>query len=219
MNVAELTSAIKGVVDDASFTDSEILELLNAGLLDIAGGGERVHGHAKIAPLPDLLTVWDLEVSSYKTQMPSDYHRSVKGVFNGNTALTKHDSFVRMNRESLAFSRTGTPEEYIMQGNYLYCSPVPTSATFRITGYKLPTVLVEDDDEPDCLPVHLQKRLLVNYAAKEIFSIIEQGLEGAMPGTAKHNNFYQSALTDLERFIGPEDDEPLFIYDDGDYIR
>ena len=224
MNAGELITAVQNTVDDSSFSHDDILALLNECVLDIAGGGERVHGRALIAPLPELFTEFELTLATddYKISLPSTYHRGLKGVFNPSTGeeIKHDDSIIRLLKITEGFSKTGVVERYLIKGNIFYYAPTPnTSTTLKAFGYRLPVDMAEDTDEPDGIPVHLQKRLLYNYACRECFSLIEQGISGAVPDTAKHDRFYQNALTDLERLIGHEDREPMFVYDDGDYIR
>ena len=57
------------------------------------------------------------------------------------------------------------------------------------------------DDIPYCLPVPLHKSLLVNYAAKEIFNEIEDGIEGRKINAERYEIRYQQALAALYRGI------------------
>lgn len=69
---------------------------------------------------------------------------------------------------------------------------------------------------PDGIPDHLAKPLLLNKAAVDIFSEIEQGQEGNKTNTAFYQSQYQAALASLVGFIGPEGRAPQPINDELD---
>jgi len=84
------------------------------------------------------------------------------------------------------------------------------AAPLTIHYFRLPVDMEDDDDTPDGIPTQFQKKLLVNYACKEIFSLIEDGIEGQQVNTAKHTGFFLSALRDLELSI-PADGRSLIL--------
>jgi hypothetical protein len=73
--------------------------------------------------------------------------------------------------------------------------------------------MANDRDKPDMLPSHLHRRLLVNYACKELFSRIEDGMDGKKANTAYHDNEYKTAFSELELWIIPRASEPPEIND------
>lgn len=216
MQVSDLIIAVQRKISpETSYTDDDILTILNTGLIEVASGGDRQHGNALLPPLPDLFTVADVvyvEGEDYQA-MPATFLRNLARVEYGNNVLRRFDSHrVFMSRNRLT---GGQPDSYCLVGNNLWIGPVPTNDTeLKVFFTAKPPELVSDNDEPTCIPAHLQQRLLVNYACKEIFSEIEQGLDGGAPNTMKHDMEYQRALTDLERFLGPGDGEPTNVNDD-----
>jgi hypothetical protein len=54
---------------------------------------------------------------------------------------------------------------------------------------------------PSCIPEQFQHDLLVNYACKEIFDEIEDGIDGQKLQTANFAGKYQAALNALYKSI------------------
>lgn len=207
-------------------TVAVVLDIINRGLFEISGGGERQHGNAELAPLPSLLTsdTVTLTAGNVSVALPSDYQRSVLRVELSGKKINRYDSVNKLLDEC---SSGGAIAGYCVKGNSLWLSPSQSSDNdLSVYYHKFPEQLqiVESaagppevlaiDSVPDCIPEHLQFRLLFHYASKEIFGEIEQGLEGALPDTAKHDAMYQKALTDLERIIGAEEGDAVNIGDE-----
>lgn len=206
MKASEIVAAVVRKIQDPSYDNDDVLAMVNQGIIDVASGGDRQHGFPLLPPLPDLFTVDEVTVDAGDSyiDMPSEFLRALTRVEHGGEALRRYDSHIKF--LSRFRGETGPVEAYCLVGRRLWIGPVPTSTTtLTVFFYAAPTLLEEEDDEPTYIPAHLQRRLLVNYACKEIFSEIEQGLEGALPDTKKHDTEYQRALTDLERFLGPAD--------------
>lgn len=225
MNKADLVSAVSEVVQDTSWTSAKILAILNRGLLEIAGGGNRNWGLPLCGPLPDLLTSGTIATDTNNnvslTSLTTAYHRDLFRVTDASGNKIKiYQSFMKFMDDYQGLTKNGTVEAVALKGNTLYYQGVPSAAqTLTLWYYMTPTPLTTEASTPSCLPDWLHYRLLVNYAAMEIFSKIEDGIDGAKVNTAYHTNEYQLALTDLHRFIGTADKEPIFIRDDADYIE
>lgn len=217
MKTTELIERVMQITLSPDHDEDDILDILNAGLLDIAGGGDRQHGNALIAPLPDLFTKDTVTVTagSETTAMPATFHRGLARLSFNRAGLKRYDSAMALllRYEDAA---AGEPEAYALLGNTLWVRPIPTVKT-TLTAYftRRPEALTRlDTSVPEGLPEHLQKRLLVHYACREIWSDIEQGLDGNTPETLKHDALFMRALTDLERFIGPADGEAQNVADE-----
>lgn len=220
-----LVAAVAAKTLSPDHSNDDILAILNRGCLEIAGGGDRVHGNVVVPPLPDLFTydeVTQLADEEFAA-LPPDYHRGVVRVSYEGESLKRLDSYAEL--VAKYEGSNGVPQAYHIKGNKIWLAPVPTDdVDVRVYYHRIPIdmeIVLEDppdveavDSEPDGIPVHLHHKLLVNYACREIFSEIEQGLEGKSPDTIKHDALYQMALTDLERFIGPEDGTPQNVDDD-----
>lgn len=211
---------------DKDYESADILPIINRGRIEIAGGADRQDGRAKLAPLPDLLTTGTLTASagSNTVTMGSTFQRGLHRVtITAGDKLKKYHSLQKMlDRYE---NESGVPEAYHLKGRTLWIAPKPLSET-SLTAYfhRYPVDLViaaavvgppavpARDDEPTELPEHLQMRLLTNFALKEIYTEIESGMGGE--DGAKHEVLYQRALSDLDRHIGPEEDEAQNIDDD-----
>lgn len=218
MLASALITKVSNAVKDTSFSNDDILALLNEGQLDIAGGGTRQHGLPLVAPLPELLTSGTISATSNAVSkpMPSDYHRGAFMVVDASgeeiTQLGSQITYL----ERYPILEVGSTDVCNIVGTTFYYAPAETQ-TITLHYYRKP-VDMETTDEPDGIPVHLQERLLVNYAAWKMYSIIERGIDGNKNLTIYHMSEYQQALTDLERFIGPEEGRAQLVYDETNYI-
>ena len=211
---SQLVYAVAETTQSPDHDDAAILAVLNRGLLEVAGGGDRAHGTVVIPPLPGLFTSDTITLGAGlpTVEMPTDFHRSLARVEHRGAPLKHYPSWRKFKdwfqRES------GLPSGYCLVGNFLWIGPVQSADTDLVVYYHRLPGTMSMSDEPDALPKHLGHKLLVNYAAKEIFSEIEQGLDGQSPDTMKYTALYHAALTDLERFIGPEDGEAQAVADE-----
>lgn len=86
--------------------------------------------------------------------------------------------------------------------NSFHYYAVPDVATqFNCAFYQKPALLVSDDDTPDSLPEFLHYKLLVSGAAAEIFTEIEEGVDGVMVNTNKHNKRFDNAIDELAAYF------------------
>ena len=214
MKAEEIIESIFVTTQSPDHDEDAVLGILNRGLVEIAGGGDRPHGEARVAPLPDLLTVAEIAVEAGDRfiVLPSDYHRALVRVEIDGEPLRRVDS--HMDFLGRYGKGTGDPVAYSLKGKRLWLGPVPNGDIDLTVHYHRLPATMKASDEPEGLPDHLQYKLLFHYGCREIFSDIEQGLDGANPDTIKHSRQYALALTDLERFIGPEDGEATNIADE-----
>lgn len=208
MLVSAIVDAVLDNTKSPDHDDDSVLEIINRGLVEIAGGGDRQHGNAELAPLPNLLTfgVVTLGAGNLSVALPADYQRAVVRVEYSGGRIKRFDNF-NLFMDAMA-SASGGLAGYCVKGMVLWVGPAqPSDVALTVYYHKKPESL-------QALPEHLQFPLLYHYASKEIFSEIEQGLEGAMPDTVKHEALYQKALTNLERIIGPADGDAINVGDD-----
>ncbi|MCP4493239.1 MAG: hypothetical protein GY820_38945 [Gammaproteobacteria bacterium] len=218
MLASVMTTKVQSKITDTSYTGVQILALLNLGQLEVAGGGVRPHGLPKVAPLPDLLSsdTVTAAVDARSVALPDEYHRGLFMVVDASgEEVTIKESYID-HLERFPTLETGSTEQCCVMGSSLHYAP-SEAQDLTVHFYRLP-VDMETDDEADGIPTHLQERLLVSYAVKEIFGEIEQGIDGNTPNADKWEARYQLALTDLEREIGPEDGRPQYAADDTNYI-
>lgn len=210
-----LTDIVATIIQDESL---EILipTFLNQGVLEIAGGMDSAFGDFTTPPLPKLLTIdtVDTVTDVAYVEMPATFQRDL--VFAANEDGTEIDignSWIEFMESNPLLSRSGDIYEVIEQGGKLYYQGIPiTSEAVTIHFYRLPVDMVLATDVPDGIPLKLQIPLLVNYACKELFNLIEDGIESAQVNTAKHAQLFLAALRVLELSI-PADTRSLRLGD------
>ena len=152
--------------------------------------------------------------------LPSDYNRGlafVASVSQGNR-IKIYTSFHKLLRKYSLLNDVGDVVIVAVKGDYLYYQGMPATAEALTLHYhRDPTDMVAVDSEPDGIPSHLQDRLLVNYAAKEILGLVEEAVKGRTLRSEKYEEKFQRAMADLVAFIGPEDIEPIYYDDDSGY--
>jgi len=118
--------------------------------------------------------------------------------------------FAREYPKFRAEAREGPIEAVTEHASKLVYYPI-AAETLLCKYYKKPTLLVEGTDTPSYIPSHLQYRLLVSYVAGEIFSMIEDGVDGAQVNTQFHMSRFQKALEDLDEYFraGRSRPEPI----------
>jgi len=155
-------------------------------------------------------------IRSPAVALPTDYNRGLLLVTSESQGhrINVYESFHKLLRKYPLLDETGDVSFVAVKGAYLYYNPVPTTTEALILHYfRDPTAMSASSSSPEGIPSHLQERLLVNYAAKEILGLIEQSVKGLTLRSQKYEQKFQRAMTDLVAFIGPEDIEPIY-YDD-----
>jgi len=204
MNVDGVITETRTITRDESYDDAWMVERLNSGIQEIAA----------LFVIPGLST--SDTVSALTTinnvAMPSDFHRDL---YLATTETYPNGLILSPNLKDLIAQtdqeETGDVRQVAVEFQTLYYAPVPSEAAETITlyYYKTPTAITLVSDLPAWIPVHLQRVLMVNYLAKEIFSQIEEGIDGQTPRTAMFSSLYAQALMLLERFY-PHASKPKY---------
>lgn len=151
-----------------------------------------------------------IEAARAYVSMPDTFQRDL--VFVADSKAIEIDisnSWIEFMESNPLLSRTGTIYEVVEQAGNLYYQGIPTDPeVLTVHFYRFPVDMEADDDTPDGIPLHLQKQLLVNYVCKEIFALIEDGIEGQQVNTMKYLALFQKALRTLEMTI-PADTRAL----------
>lgn len=215
MTADSLIEAVELVIQDSSFGSETILSFLNKGIREISG----------IIDLP-LLRVSDTVTagtSENYIQLPDNFQRKGFSVIHVPDEvrldrpgeLNEYHRFI--NRHPVPSSTAGFISDVAIRGNTLFFDPIPSTPTaLRVEYLRQPDALTEGSGEPDGIPVHLQEALLVPFASKEIYNLIEDGLENKKVNTGENKALYQAALGELHIFLGFMDSEPVYINDDYD---
>lgn len=211
MDADTLIEKVQLVIQDSSFDEDVILGFLNKGLNEIAGSID----------LPKL-RVFDTVTTSTTDNfiaMPSNYQRKCFAVVSvsDEVRVDKPGELYQYHRfiDRHPVADTGSSvSDVAINGNTLFYDPTPDSAeTLRVEYLRAPTTLVISGS-PDGIPAHLHESLLVPFASKEIFNLIEDGVEGSKINTQVSEGLYRRALNDLHLFLGFMDSEPNYIADD-----
>lgn len=203
----ELIDKTDVLVNDSSLT-ALLGGFINQGVLEIAGGiPSLLDGitnplpNSLTPPLPDLFTIDTVSTGANAyVNMPSNFHRDLQ--FVSSSAGSEIDiatSFIEFAETYPLLNKSGRISEVIEHGRKLYYQGIPTSAeTLTLHYYRKPVNMVNDDDVPDGIPVHLQIPLLVNFAAWKAYEHLEDGIEGEIPNTMKFKNLFLEAMRTFE---------------------
>ena len=203
--LTQLQTIVTSIVQDTEFTDSIIMGYLNRGVQEIAAGMQSAFGDFLTPPLPNLFSIGtvDTDISAAYVSMPATYQRGLRFAANeSGVEIDISNSWIDFAETYPLLDKTGNIYEVIEQGGNLYYQGIPTaSEEISIHFYRLPIDMAAASDTPDGIPSHLHVQLLTNYACKEIYNLIEDGIEGAQVNTAKHTALFYAALKTLEMSV------------------
>ncbi len=203
-NLEELRDAILLTVDDPSLDEDIVNSLINEGLRDVA---------ARVL-LPYLETSDTVSFTDESSiALPVDYDHGLFFAAAGGEKVHIATSMKLLTRRfpSSSFGLPGVNDKYVCaRGAVLEIRPVLTSDVV-IHYYGIPAPLAKDTDIPVSLPTNKQRRLLHSFACKELFSDIEDGMEGRTVNTDKFDRRYEIALVELDRQVksGQSRPEPI----------
>jgi len=195
MNVEEVITEARNITRDESFDDLWMVERINMGLQEIAA----------VMMIPGLSasgTVTALTTGN-SVSMPVDF---LHGLYLATTETYPEGLKLSPNRKDLITrtnqEETGNVRQVAEEAKTLYYNPIPSEADEAITLYYYtnPDEVTLGGDLPSWIPAHLQKSLALSYLAKEIFNLIEEGIDGQLPNAAKYFQLYGQALMLLGAF-------------------
>ncbi len=199
----DLAQTVLRKVQDASYVYSDVLALFNQCLLALSGR----------FLLPNLEVMRDIHTDPGVPHIPvpADYQKNLRYAHSTshNRKVKIYGSLILMYRWYAVLDQTGVVNGLAVKGRDLYYQRVPSSAeTIKINYWAYPERMETRYAKPVCLPPHLIEPLLVNYACKELYSEIEDGIDAQKVNTTYYTNEYNRAFGDLLIFIGPEDRLP-----------
>jgi hypothetical protein len=201
-----LSEKVQRKIDDRSYTYDDIVEKLNQGLRWISGKWD----------VPDLEEFADLTLDTGANNIPLPMNFQKKLLWAHSTTHNRrikvYPSAIQLLRWFNMIDQTGRVLGVAQKGRRLFYQRIPSSAeTVRINFFKFPDPIDRRTSKVDVLPYHLVDDLLVNYACKEIFEEIEDGLEGEKVNTNHYTNKWKEAVGDLIQFWGPPKRIPVEI--------
>lgn len=208
----QIVDRVVEIVQDGSFTRGVILDLVNRGLGEIAG----------LVKLPLLLDDDTVNTGvAPSAALPTGYSRGLFFVssLGQGRRIKIEESFLRFLGYYPTLDSEGDVARVSVRGLSLFYQPIPaTPDTLTIHFYRNPTLLALDTDVPGCLPDHLQIPLLSCFAAKEIFAVKEDGIDGKKVNTEFYYKMFMSSLGALVTFVGPPPAEPIYVEDESESI-
>ena len=210
----QLRTLVTNIIQDTSFTSTIIDGYLNDGVTEIAGGMESSLGSFVTPPLPNLFTIAtvDTVTDASFVSMPATFQRDLRFVSNSSgVEIDICDSMIEFSGDYPLMDKSSAVVDVIEYGGSLYYQGIPTVAeTLTLHFHRLPVDMEDDANTPDGIPLAFQKNLLVNYACKEIYGLIEDGIEGPQVNTMKFTGLFLSALRSFELLI-PADGRSLIL--------
>jgi len=215
MDFSELTLEVNSIIQDNSWTEEMIEDLLNRALIAVSSGIILPGKFQLSPPLPALYSTGTVQtiLDSGSCPLPANFNRELIQVVNPKfediPINTSFVSFLKNNPKQEA----GQVRIVARNGLNLLYRDLPSSIeTLTVHYYSQPTKMVLSGDIPDCIPEGLHKSLLVGYVCANIFNQIEDGIEGQKVNTIFWQKEFQYGLTNLE-FLIEKDSLPDY-YDD-----
>jgi len=210
MDLDTLLNRIKNKIQDPSYDpDSDLVPLINQGLGEIA----------TMIALPALTTVATIECGTGpNVDLPEDFHANVHHAFNqtkdGHVQIIK--SLTDFIEEFPGLNGEGSVRFICVHGGKLYFQDAPGSSSpesVLITYTSRPKLFDRGEGvtKIDYIPHEMQAPLLVNYAAREVFDEVEDGVEGAKMNWNTHNKLFNEAFARLHSFLGVQPGTPTFV--------
>lgn len=207
MNSAEsLIGRVQDIIKDGSYGPSFILEKLNDALFEIAD-----------LTNPPVLMQHDVEfeISAEEryVSVPSDFFGSQIFKFY-NVSDDFYCRIVYRLGDFALLSRkysNGDVRAACLKGRKIHIAGIPTrDIPFLISYLTTPTVFTSTTDagaDIDYLPPRIGENAIVAYAAKEIYALIEDGVDGKMINTQKWERNYALEIGKIQQRFGPESTE------------
>ena len=220
MQLHSIVSSIDDILQDSAFTELRIVDRINTALQTITAG-VRMPDNSMSPSIPDLYTLGSVTTSTTLayTTLPTDYQRRLTSVVDSSGLIIPaprggdYYSFVKFvdQASDKLLAESGSIYVVAVRGRKIYYQGIPTVATtLSLHYYAKPDTLVADTDEPDCLPEHLQERLLKHWVLKEFFGeAIEDGQDNKGIAVTYHTGKFFEAMTDLAGYVGI-DSSPMY---------
>jgi hypothetical protein len=194
MEVDTIVTEVEAIVQDTTYNEDWIINKFNEALLLVATMC-RIPGLQTSAPV-------SVPISATSVPMPKTFLHDLYLV---TTPTYPEGLLIAPNLKELNANsdneETGPAAMVALDGKTLNIRPAPEVAEdLTLYFYKVPTELAAGDSFPDYIPAILQKEIFQNYALKEAYLQIEDGLDGVMPNTQKYGGLTAAAIGSLVAF-------------------
>ncbi len=194
MEIDAVVTEVERIVQDANYDATWIIGKLNEALNLVA----------TICRIPGLQTVAKVSVQAgaASAAMPKTFLHALYLV---TTATYPQGILIAPNLKELVANsdneRRGPVQIIAVDGKTLNCRPIPEVAEdLTLHFYGKPKELAAGDIFPDYIPEILQKEIFQNYALKEAYLQIEDGIDGVAPNTQKYGGLAAVAIGALSAF-------------------
>ena len=193
MNGEKLVNRAVRLIRDPDVTRTEILEVLNEGLVEVTGKLRIPY----LKQSGEVTTVID----EPEALLPDDYQFGLYDC--QDVANDLPVTVVNSERQLLAkygrLTYIGDVKHVCPAGDHLVYNPIPTEATaLKLSYYRLPTPITERTT-PVCLKQQFHL-VLVHYAANYFYTPIEDGVDGKTVNTTKHKDSYDLMIAEMKLF-------------------
>lgn len=203
MTATELIAQVSGIVQDTSYTSADILSLINQGRGEIAAEVDlpKLQASATVTTTDDASTV----------ALPTDYHKGLFWVGSvayqcriGRKKGDYHNLLTFMERYS-TLDEVGQIVAVCVDGDNLLYQGMDDDSLLLKYYKEIETIVAAPTGTqitgPVELPSHLHSPLLVSYCCREIYSEIEDGIEGQKVNTMYWDAKFNRAMNSLKRYV------------------
>ena len=201
--VDEIIADVVDIIKDDSYSSSDVLRRMNKCLTLIAR-------ELAISDYEAVATVVT-DVISNTVTLPPDFHFNLFDCRSDthNRQIRVLDSRRLIDRQLYRLDTGGSVFLVAQSGRNLYYQRRPAVAeTLRLFYYRIPDQLVEGGEMPVYIPLDMQESLFTNFACWELFSRIEDGVEGDKINTIHYKKEFYEALGEAVVFFKPEPKSP-----------
>jgi hypothetical protein len=189
-----IATEVAAIVQDTTYNESWIINKFNEALLLVATMC-RIPGLQSIVPVSVL-------AAALSVAMPKTYLHDLYLV---TTPTYPEGVLIAPNLKELAANsdnkQTGHVQMVAVDGKTLTLRPIlEENEELTLHFYAKPKELAAGDLFPDYIPEILHKEIFQNYALKEAYTQIEDGLDGVMPNTQKYSALTAAAIGSLVTF-------------------
>jgi hypothetical protein len=195
MEVDAIATEVEDKIQDSHYDAAWAIVRFNEAL-------EQIATLCRIPGLQTSFPVYPLAGTTSLSPMPKTYLHSLYLV----TSVTYPQGLlIAPNRKELIQihdpEQTGSAEAVCIEGKTLLYRPIlEVDEELMCYYYGKPKELAAGDSFPDYIPPTLQKEIFKNYALKEAYMDIEDGIDGVMPNTQKHSALAANAIAALVEF-------------------